>query len=664
MQIRFFLNICVAVIVTSLFSASHVSAAVFNVADGDVTGLIAAITTANGNGENDTINLAVNGSYILSGVNNTTNGPNGLPVITADSGHALVVNGATTEIGASTATGTPSFRIFNVNGGTLSISGVTISHGFLDGNGSTGDLFGAGIYIGDGVVTLTNCIFNNNAALGFDARGGAISLSSGTLRLTSCFFKSNAAISSQSFSQAGGGAIDNGFGNVTINNSTFSSNFSGIGGGIENFSTMTISNSTIEGNSADTLGGGIYSQNGHLTLTNCTISGNSVSGSNPGGGISFLDDAGGVVTIHNTIVAGNTATTAPDVNARGGAVTSQGHNFIGTADGSSGWVASDLTGTGAMPRDPLLMPLADNGGPTQTMALQSTSDAINAGDNAVLNAPFNIITDQRLLTRKTGAAVDIGAFEFGAAPIPRGDFNGDGFTDYLLFNASSRRTAVWYLQGTAFAGGVLGPSLPAGWTVSCVADIDLDGGRDLVLFNSSTRQTAVWFLRNATLLGGRNGATLPAGWNLVAAVDVNLDGKPDYVLFNPTTRQSAVWFLNGTNYTSGAFGPTLPAGWTLIDALDFNGNGKPDYLLFNPSTRKTAIWYLNGTAFSSGTYGPTLPAGWTLAGASEFNANGKPDLVLFDPSTRRTAIWFLNGATLAGGAFGPTLAAGYTLAAP
>ncbi len=238
-----------------------------------------------------------------------------------------------------------------------------------------------------------------------------------------------------------------------------------------------------------------------------------------------------------------------------------------------------------------------------------------------------------------------------------GDFNRDGFSDYLLFSPTSRKTAVWYLRNGAIISGSYGPTLPPGWAVIALADFDHNGTPDYVLYNATTRQSAVWFLNNATFVSGSMGPTLPTGWKLIAANDLNGDGKPDYVLFNLTTRQSAVWYLNGTTYSTGAFGPALPAGWTLIDVRDFNANNQPDYLILNPSTRETAVWYLSGTAFVNGAFGPRLAAGWTLQSAADFNADGKPDYVLFDPSTRRTAIWYLNGTTFVTGAFGPTLPA-------
>jgi hypothetical protein len=253
------------------------------------------------------------------------------------------------------------------------------------------------------------------------------------------------------------------------------------------------------------------------------------------------------------------------------------------------------------------------------------------------------------------------------APLAKGDFNSDGFADYLLYNSGTRQSAIWYLQGTlgtTFIGGAYGPTLPPGWSIVYATDVNLDGKPDYVLFNASTRQTAVWFLNGTILSGGVYGPTLPVGWSLVAAPDINNDRHPDYLLFNASTRQTAVWYLNGTTLTGGVYGPTLPAGWKIIDASDFNNDGQLDYLLFNATTRQTAVWYLNGTTLTGGVYGPTLPTGWSLTGSADFNRDGKPDYGLFNAGTRQTAAWYLNGVTLAGGAYGPPLPIGWALIFP
>ena len=96
-----------------------------------------------------------------------------------------------------------------------------------------------------------------------------------------------------------------------------------------------------------------------------------------------------------------------------------------------------------------------------------------------------------------------------------------------------------------------------------VADFNRDGKSDYLLFNPTTRQTAIWYLSVTTRIGSAFGPTIAAGYTLSGAADFNRDGKPDYLLSNPTTRQTAIWYMNNNVRIAAAVGPTLPAGWTL-----------------------------------------------------------------------------------------------------
>jgi FG-GAP-like repeat len=262
----------------------------------------------------------------------------------------------------------------------------------------------------------------------------------------------------------------------------------------------------------------------------------------------------------------------------------------------------------------------------------------------------------------------IGRFNFptGAVPpnLPNTDFNHDAKPDYVLYNASTHQTAVWYMNNNVFLFGAYYPTLPPGWNVIDVADFNGDGNLDYALSNAGTHQTAIWYLSGVTFLGGLYGPTLPGGWALVATGDFNANAKPDYVLYNASTRQTAVWNMNNNVYVSGAYGPTLPPGWSLAGVADFNGDGQRDYLLFDASTHQTAIWYLSGVTFLGGLYGPTLPSGWQLVGTADFNGDGKPDELLYNRSTHQTAIWYLNNNIWIGSVYGPTLPTGWNLVAP
>jgi hypothetical protein len=107
------------------------------------------------------------------------------------------------------------------------------------------------------------------------------------------------------------------------------------------------------------------------------------------------------MSLLNCIVAGNTGVTPTDVS---GAITSLGHNLFGSLSGGAAAAPSDLLNTNAQ-----LAPLADNGGRTRTCSLLPGSPALEAGDDGVLTT---VVTDQRGRPRRSGAHVDIGAFEF------------------------------------------------------------------------------------------------------------------------------------------------------------------------------------------------------------------------------------------------------------
>jgi len=153
-------------------------------------------------------------------------------------------------------------------------------------------------------------------------------------------------------------------------------------------------NGTITGQSFRNAGGGIHkNDHGTTKITNSTIVGNSSGVFNLGFG---------VATLGNNIVVSNGG---HDLQ---GTVTSAGHNLIGT-----GLFVSSQPGDqfGVTPTQGDLGPLADNGGPTQTIAIGCSSIGRDAGNDSVLDPPLGLITDQRGSARKIGSHVDTGAFE-------------------------------------------------------------------------------------------------------------------------------------------------------------------------------------------------------------------------------------------------------------
>ncbi|HEX2851008.1 MAG TPA: choice-of-anchor Q domain-containing protein [Acidimicrobiales bacterium] len=185
-------------------------------------------------------------------------------------------------------------------------------------------------------------------------------------------------------------------------------------GGMYGYYDTSMTNVTISGNSitapADYSGrlvAGAYLYDDPFELTNVTIANNTFSGG------SSPDNVGGVLveyynaSFKNSIIANNTAPQCAAIS--GGAVVSGGHNL--SSDDTCGFtMPGDLENT-----DPMLGPVADNGGLVPTQALLAGSPAIDAGDAA--GAPS---TDARGVARPQGAGVDIGAFEYvpPAPPAP------------------------------------------------------------------------------------------------------------------------------------------------------------------------------------------------------------------------------------------------------
>ena len=248
--------------------------------------------------------------------------------------------------------------------------------------------------------------------------------------------------------------------------------------------------------------------------------------------------------------------------------------------------------------------------------------------------------------------------------VPLTDFNSDARPDLLLFNASTRQTAVWYLNNNVRIGSASGPTLPGGWSVVSVADFNRDDHPDYLLFNTATRATWIWYMNNNVRIGNAFGPTLLAGWTVAALGDFNSDGYPDYLLFNANTGGTVVWYMRNNARIGAASGPTLPAALSVAGVADFNGDANPDYLLFNANTHQTVIWYMSGVTRISSRNGLTIPAGFEVAGLSDFDGNGKPDYLLYNSSTRQTVIWYLNNYQLIGTASGPTLLPGWSVVAP
>jgi amidase len=337
----------------------------------------------------------------------TISGGDRVGVFSVEAEAAFTVQNLTITLGASLS-----------GGGIANLSGTVtvVNSSFLDNQATTG---GGITNPSGGTVTVTDSTFSGNEA---DSGGGIYS--EGVLAIAKSTFSENGGVEPFTITYGGGVAVGGGM--TTIVNSTFSNNsavgripgcrFPGCpgsgGGAFVSAGLLTISNSTFSGNSTDGNGGAIANGGGTLTVTNSTFSGNYAER-----GAAAIDNAAACgeaqdtpcpATLTNTIVAnsrqgGNCA----------GILTDGGHNL--DSDGTCGVGPAS---------DPLLDPagLADNGGPTRTIALLRGSPAIDAGDAVTCAAaPVNGLDERGYVRPGVGyAQCSIGAYEYNSLGPPAG----------------------------------------------------------------------------------------------------------------------------------------------------------------------------------------------------------------------------------------------------
>ncbi|GAB4171890.1 MAG: hypothetical protein Kow0020_06780 [Wenzhouxiangellaceae bacterium] len=260
--------------------------------------------------------------------------------------------------------------------------------------------------------------------------------------------------------QGGGGIFGGGYlvsflGDITLQQSTVSGNnaTADVGGvGLASlYGSLLIDESTIESNQASSYYGGVLMlANSGTLVRNTTISGNSAAlggggfarlasaaGGNRGSinprfefstitGNSASTAAGGLyadtdmyypaaLDLNGVVIAGNTAPVDPDLGMDPDAVVNLNYTLLGV-DPTSGTVNKDTTSAALTGADPMLGPLADNGGPTRTHLPQAGSPVIDAVPAAQIGCGGPIVNDQRGQPRPVDGGCDIGSVEVQGGP--------------------------------------------------------------------------------------------------------------------------------------------------------------------------------------------------------------------------------------------------------
>jgi parallel beta-helix repeat protein len=501
----------------------------------------------------------------------------------------------------------PQMRIFDVNGGspsnviTVSISGMTISGGNTAGNGTSlpsgANGEGAALLMFSDHVTLDGVVITGNTS---GSEGGGIGVVSEglTLSLNAFLTVRNSTISGNTstgtppadgFGGAGGGIYFGDSGSLLLENSTVSGNTAmhSTAGGIYFYGGIgsdgfTIRNCTITGNVSPGANGGeaggaagiffLFQAPGTANIQNCTITNNTITGGAAGGGgIGVFPQpfAGiqGTVAITSSVVANNTGANSPDVS---GPVTAS-FSLIRDQTGST---ITDLGHNLAAGTNPMLGPLANNGGPTQTMALLPGSPLIDKGSN-----PASLTTDQRGpgFARVSGPAADIGAIEVQSAQASVQSSTVNAGQINMVQRSMVTNVTVTFDRVVSFTGPATnafqltrtGPGTPTG-NVGLTVDVTGSTPTQTIAKLTFSGPLTEGSPTNASLIDGNYTLTV-----FSAGITGGLTGGDQsstlFRLFGDVNGDKAV---NGLDLTAfrNAFG-SVSTDANYLSFLDFNGDG-------------------------------------------------------------------------------------------
>jgi CSLREA domain-containing protein len=677
-----------------------------------------------------TLRAAVEEANALAGAHVITL-PAGTYVLTIDVLSVALSKNITID-GAGQATtfvdGNGQHGVFAVSGGSLTLSGLTVQHGLNSDGGGILVTGVVGVYPNDypGALTLSDMTITHNVSRSIandsssPGTGGGVSIHSGGSATM------NRVAITGNRGDSGGGIHYDAYpcgtvaSSLSVTDSTIAQNvaatadgLSGEGGALVLFWSCSdvvntsVVRSTISGNSAVQAGGILVGLLANAGFWDTTISGNTATRGS--GGAIMVDPSVSFATAHlyNVTIASNSSATGGAVEVRstwrgyGYALLSVANTIIANSTGAApanctGVPISDAGNNIEFPgtscgfsapsdrrADPLLLPLAFNGGLTQTHALAFGSPAINAGNDGMCRA-----VDQRGAPRPAAAHCDIGSYEAQGAPtavtgVATGIANGATTLNGTV-NPNWTATNVFFQYGLTTAYGAATPvqGLAAGSSAAAMGGSIADpvcGALHhfrVVATNmyGTTNGADATFTAAAcpppTVTTGAAGPIHETGANIQGTVNPNGALTTITVEYGPTTSYGATSLplsvpagtsvlpiarlVNGlqchTLYHYRVKAANASVSAVGIDATFTSALcalQTPTLLWRNLVTGQNVAWLFNGEVPTDLVLLPTVAdLQWSIQATGDIDGDGNEDIVWRHSGTGQVTAWFVNASHL------------------
>ena len=265
----------------------------------------------------------------------------------------------------------------------------------------------------------------------------------------------------------------------------------------------------------------------------------------------------------------------------------------------------------------------------------------------------------------TGTIPAYGMAAWGPTPSGNGlsiDFNADRRTDILLRNPTTGLTRTWQLDASLnpTSRDIIVTGLD--WDIIGAGDFNVDGETDLLWFQASTGRVHMSMFSRGNYLAPRDMQGSPRANLIVAGVaDMNADRVPDIIWRDTSNGEQGIWLLTPAGAPTFSPLPNVPTTEELVLISDIDSNGSQDIVYRTIATGALYPRRVVGSTLAAAVAITTPGAGWNLAAATDYNNDSITDRLWVKAGTNEAIIQLMGPSGVASTKTLPNIPAGFVV---